>query len=141
MKQESFVPEFVDAMPEEIEGGRLYISVRFRTAAHLCARGCERRVVTPIKPAKWSFTYNGQVVSLSPSIGRWQLPCQSHYWIRNNQVIWSRAFTEKEIDAVMRRDARDTERYYAERRQEVPPSDAPRERSGLFARLLRRIKR
>ena len=25
---------------------------------------------------------------LSPSIGSWSLDCQSHYYIRGNQVIW-----------------------------------------------------
>lgn len=121
MKLDYYTPVFVDAMPEDIEPGQLYISVRFRTASHLCACGCGLRVVTPIKPTKWSFEYNGESVSLAPSIGRWQLPCKSHYWIRNNRVHWSRPFTEKQIERVLERDARDLKNYYESRQEEATP--------------------
>lgn len=113
MRQESYVPVHVDVMPETIEAGRLYISKRFRTAAHLCACGCGSRVVTPLKPAKWQLIENDGLVSLSPSIGRWQLPCKSHYWIRDNQVLWSVAFSDKQMQAVLERDRHDLHAYYA----------------------------
>jgi hypothetical protein len=106
MRQDAYIPEFVEAVPEALREGRLYISKRFKTASHLCACGCGSRVVTPLKPAKWQLTQRGDLVSLSPSIGRWQLPCKSHYWIRDNRVIWSRAFTEAEMQAVLDRDTR-----------------------------------
>jgi Family of unknown function (DUF6527) len=112
VKQSSFVPEFVETIPEDLEEGRLFISVYFRTAAHLCACGCGSRVVTPIKPAKWSFTYNGETVSLYPSIGRWQHPCRSHYWIRRNRVEWSRPFDDEQIEEVLQKDAADLRSYY-----------------------------
>ncbi|PKQ10129.1 MAG: hypothetical protein CVT69_01360 [Actinobacteria bacterium HGW-Actinobacteria-9] len=117
MRHDSFVPEYVETMPETLEPGRLYISQRFRTAAHLCACGCGSRVVTPLKPAKWQLTEAGGRVSLSPSIGRWQLPCKSHYWIRDNQVVWSGAVSEEEMQAVLERDQRDLRAYYASRRK------------------------
>lgn len=139
MKQSSFKPEFVDTIPEDIKEGLLYISTRFRTACHLCACGCGSRVVTPIKPAKWKFTYDGVTVSLSPSMGRWQLPCRSHYWICNSNVIWSRAFTEEEIEATLYRDKRDLHDYYAARQEtsSTKPNEAPKH--GLLSRLWRRI--
>lgn len=117
MKQSVFVPEFVEAVPEDLEPGHLYISERFRTASHLCACGCGSRVVTPLKPAKWQLTKRGDRVSLSPSIGRWQLPCKSHYWICDNRVVWSRAFSDEEMQAVLERDARDLHEYHAARRR------------------------
>ncbi len=117
MKQSSFVPEFVEVIPEDLEEGRLYISSRFKTASHLCACGCGGKVVTPLKPAKWQLANHDGLVSLYPSIGRWQLPCKSHYWIRDNQVEWSRAFTEAEMQAVLERDTRDIHDYYASRRK------------------------
>lgn len=116
MRQEWFEPIFVDVMPQDVETGRLYISKRFRTAAHLCACGCGSRVVTPLKPAKWELSEVDGLVSLSPSIGRWQLPCKSHYWIRDNRVIWSRSFSEIEMQVVLDRDQRDLRAYYAARR-------------------------
>jgi len=117
MKQVAYIPEFVDFIPEMLHEGRLYISERFRTASHLCACGCGSRVVTPLKPAKWTMTRERGLVSLSPSIGRWQLPCKSHYWIRKNTVVWSYAFTEEEMEAVLARDTRDLRAYHAARKK------------------------
>jgi len=134
MRHSEFTPEYVETVPEELKEGRLYISKRFRTASHLCACGCGRRVVTPLKPAKWTLKEKNGAVSLCPSIGRWQLPCQSHYWIRHNKVIWSRAFSEEEIADVLRRDAEDLRDYYAQRRE----SSTKRH---VFARLWRWVTR
>lgn len=72
MRTERLEPKFVEAIPEQLESGYLYVSIRFRTAQHLCACGCGSSVVTPIKPAKYSLTYNGETVSLWPSVGNWQ---------------------------------------------------------------------
>lgn len=115
MKQTELSPRFVEAIPETPEAGTLYISIRFRTATHLCACGCGSKVITPIKPAKWTLTYDGETVSLWPSIGRWQLPCKSHYILRRNKVIWSRPFTEKEMREVLQKDAHDLKTYYLSR--------------------------
>jgi hypothetical protein len=112
MKVSTYTPEFVESIPESLEQGHLYISIRFRTAAHLCACGCESKVVTPIKPTKWHLTYDGVAVSLWPSIGNWQKPCQSHYWIRGNQVLWAEAWSKKKIEAGRRRDERELREYY-----------------------------
>ncbi len=124
---ERIEPVFVERIPEDLEAGKLYLSIRFRTASHLCACGCGLKVVTPIKPAKWRLTYDGESVSLSPSIGRWQLPCKSHYCIVNNEIIWARSFSEREMASVQRRDVRDTRAYYqrrAEPERITPASDA-----------------
>lgn len=139
MKQASFIPVFVETIPEVLDEGRLYISLRYRTASHLCACGCGSRAVTPIKPTKWSVTYDGETVSLSPSIGRWQLPCKSHYWIRRNGVDWSRPFTDREIAAVQRRDAADLHEYYASRGGVSGPEQATPADSGMWSRIWRSI--
>lgn len=81
--------KFVDIIPEKLEPNIIYISLQHCTAIHLCTCGCGNEVVTPISPNDWSLTFNGKTVSLSPSIGNWQLPCRSHYWIRNSSIIWS----------------------------------------------------
>ena len=115
MRTDRFHPEFVETMPERLEPGVLYISIRFRTVAHLCACGCGSRVVTPVRPAKWSLVYDGDTVSLWPSVGSWQLPCKSHYVIRNNDVRWERTWTEDEIARGRARDQALLRRYYDER--------------------------
>lgn len=81
--------KFVDSVPNSLEFGTLYISMKYSTAIHLCICGCNNEVVTPFNTTSrgWTFIYNGESVSLYPSIGNWSFECQSHYWIKNNKVI------------------------------------------------------
>jgi hypothetical protein len=79
--------EFVEAMPKELLEGRLYVSIKYKTASHKCPCGCGNRIVTPIIPGRWKLTFDGKVVSLSPSIGNWGLDCRSHYWIVDNKIV------------------------------------------------------
>ncbi len=90
-------PVFVDSVPAEIKEGNLYVSIKFKTCIHLCACGCKNEVVTPLSPSDWLLKYNGEAISLSPSIGNWNFKCQSHYWIKNNEVVWARKWSEDEI--------------------------------------------
>jgi hypothetical protein len=78
----------VHHMPKELEPGILYVSEEFDVAVHLCACGCENEVVTPLGPTRWAFRESEEGPSLSPSIGSWQLPCKSHYWIDDGKVRW-----------------------------------------------------
>lgn len=80
--------KIVKSVPDTLRTGVLYISVDYATAIHLCFCGCGREVVTPFTPNDWQMMFDGETVSLSPSIGNWSYPCHSHYWIRNNRVIW-----------------------------------------------------
>ena len=88
----------VEFMPATLEPGVLYVSTRFKTAAHLCACGCGTKVVTSLKPGGWSLTRTrGGVASLEPSVGNFNLPCQSHYWIRGGKITWDRPWTPEQI--------------------------------------------
>lgn len=80
---------FSEFIPDDIEEGVIYISMQYSTVVHLCACGCKREITTPLSPLDWSMTYNGKVISLHPSIGNWQFPCRSHYWIKENRIVWS----------------------------------------------------
>lgn len=102
-------PEFVEHIPEHPRPGILYISKRYATALHLCCCGCGTEVVTPLNPAKWHLNDDGGRISLSPSIGNWSFPCQSHYWIERNSVRWAAAMTPDVIAAVKARDRRDAD--------------------------------
>ncbi|MFE2118360.1 DUF6527 family protein [Streptomyces microflavus] len=62
--------------------------------------------VTPLSPAQWSVTYNGENVPLTPSIGNWSLPCRSHYWICDGRVRWSCRYAPSENDQNQDRDRR-----------------------------------
>jgi hypothetical protein len=88
---------FVESIPEDIDEGILYISLRFNVIIHLCCCGCRNKVVTPLSPVRWRMTFDGKTISLSPSIGNWNFRCKSHYWIQNSQVNWSDRWSKREI--------------------------------------------
>lgn len=91
--------EFTHYIPEKLEEGKLYVSVAFATVAHRCCCGCGNEVVTPLSPTDWQLVFDGEAVSLDPSIGNWGFPCRSHYWIRRGRVRWARRWSEEEIQA------------------------------------------
>ena len=99
-------------MPKQLEPGILYVSDEFETAAHLCACGCGSNVRTPILPTEWCLTGPDDRPTLRPSIGNWQRPCRSHYFITNGQVEWCAQWTEEEILAGRRAEQARRERYY-----------------------------
>ena len=93
-------PTFVESFPAAMDPGVLYISISYRTCGHLCCCGCGQEVITPLSPAQWSFTYDGENVSLSPSTGNWALLCQSHYWIRKGKVHWAAATRRSKLPTI-----------------------------------------
>lgn len=97
--------EFVEFVPAEREAGKLYISIPYSTVVHSCLCGCGMKVVTPIKPRKWTLTYDGENVSLDPSVGNWSFACQSHYVIKGSRVIDAGPMTRAQIDYGRARDA------------------------------------
>lgn len=108
--------EFVEFVPEQLAEGVLYISPEFGTVAHRCFCGCGREVATPLSPTDWEVTFDGETVSLWPSIGNWGFPCKSHYWIKNNRVQWSFGMSETLISEGRVRDRQAKDRYYRARR-------------------------
>ena len=93
-------PKFVKGVPRDLEPGVLYVSMEYGTVVHSCCCGCGQEVVTPLTPTDWRLTFDGEGISLWPSVGNWNLPCQSHYVITDNQVTdagpWSKARIERE---------------------------------------------
>jgi hypothetical protein len=84
-----FKLQFLNQLPPALEAQTLYVSMQYGTVIHLCACGCGRKVVTPLSPNDWKLTFDGRSLTLSPSIGNWQYPCRSHYWVRNSRVEWA----------------------------------------------------
>lgn len=115
MKTRSITPVFVEFVPDQIEAGKLYISETYETAIHKCCCGCGEEVVTPLRSSGWRLVKRGQLVSLYPSIGNWEYACQSHYFIRDNQILWSGQLSAQQIARVQRRDKADTQHYIAQR--------------------------
>lgn len=64
------------------------MSMKYAICGHLCACGCGEKVITPLSPKQWKIAYNGEDVTLYPSIGNYAFACQSHYFLTNGNIIW-----------------------------------------------------
>lgn len=112
--------EFIPAKPEE---GVLYISMEYKTATHLCACGCRQKVITPFSPVDWKLIFDGETVSLSPSIGNWRFPCKSHYFIRSNKVEWAGTWDKEKINAYQAAEIKREKAYVHEKTKIVALDD------------------
>jgi len=112
----TFLLQRVHYMPKELQPGVLYVAEQFGVAGHLCACGCGHKVMTPLGPTEWSFEESTEGPTLTPSIGNWQLPCKSHYWITVGKVDWSSAWSADQIEGG-RRSEEERRRAYYESRQ------------------------
>jgi hypothetical protein len=137
---------FVQYIPDELEPGVLYISMEYATAAHSCCCGCGLQVVTPFTPTDWKLTFDGETVSLWPSIGNWNFPCRSHYIIRHSRILGAEPWEEKEIDGGRRTDKRRKKKHYEEKakceeRATETPLTLGAENLGLWDRLKKKIRK
>lgn len=127
--------EFVEYIPDELQEDTLYVSIPYTTAAHKCACGCREEVVTPLSPTGWQLIFDGETVSLDPSIGNWSLPCESHYWIRRNRAQWATHWGRSRIEAS--RQARRAERTqrYGSHAAEAEPDGTEGSREDILRRF------
>jgi hypothetical protein len=107
-----FAMQRVHYMPKELKPNVLYVSEEFDIAIHLCACGCGLKVKTPLGPTEWSVEETKEGPSLRPSVGNWQHPCQSHYWIDRGNVIWAEKWTAEQIAAGRRNEEERSRAYY-----------------------------
>lgn len=119
----------VHYMPKEFETGILYVSEEYSVAGHLCPCGCGSKIITPLGPTDWTFVEEDSKATLTPSIGNWQIPCKSHYWIINGEIDWSYQWTEKQIKAGRRAEEKRSEAYYNKRGRK-------RKKQSVFSRVV-----
>jgi hypothetical protein len=96
--------EFVELVPKKRQEGVLYVSIPYATVVHNCFCGCGLKVVTPISPVGWQLTFDGETVTLFPSVGSWNFPCRSHYFVRRDTVVWAENMNQNEIERARARD-------------------------------------
>lgn len=120
----------VEFMPKQLEPDTLYFSEAYSTAAHLCACGCGSKIRTPLGPTEWTVHEARNGPTLRPSVGNWQLPCRSHYFITAGDVVWADPWTTDEIAEGRHREESRRAAYYESREPQVHI---------LFARLRQRI--
>ncbi len=101
-RRDAMTHEFVQFIPDELEEGVVYVSIRYRVVTHLCPCGCGERVVTPLHPMQWTLSYDGETVSLNHSIGGGG--CNSHYFITRDKVRWALPLTDQQRIRAARRD-------------------------------------
>lgn len=114
-KMHTVTHRFVDAIPSTLQDGVVYVSIEYGTVVHACCCGCREEVVTPLSPTDWKLIFDGETVSLFPSIGNWSLECRSHYWIREDRVYWARSWTEVEIAEGRAADLQQKNEYFGAR--------------------------
>lgn len=141
MKAARFKHVLVDAIPEELQAGILYVAKDGDVAGHLCACGCRREVITPLSPTDWSLTLTRHGATLDPSIGNWAFPCRSHYFISGGNVVWAKDMSAKAI-AKGRQGSRARKQSYYENLntqpleiEEVGYKPLPSKWQGCFQRL------
>lgn len=137
---------FVKHLPEKLDPGVLYISMDYATAAHSCCCGCGEEVVTPFTPTDWKMTFDGETVSLWPSVGNWTLPCRSHYVIKQGKAVEAGPWTDAQIVAERERDRAAKALHYGAptpHEPAAPPPVGPAKaaREGLWDRIRRWLSR
>jgi hypothetical protein len=143
MRHKRLEHRFVEDIPESLDPGVLYVSMEYATAAHSCCCGCGEEVVTPFTPTDWKMTFDGETISLKPSVGSWTLACRSHYVIDRGKVIEAAPWTSEQIDSERHRDRAAKARYYRQQEAVSQPHialtssqpAAPPSADGLWQRL------
>src|SRR6266702_5718108 len=136
---------FVHYIPEELEPGIIYISMHYATAAHSCCCGCGEQVITPLTPTDWKMTFDGETISLWPSIGNWNFRCRSHYIIRNSRILVAEPWQDKKVESERRHDKKGRPKQHGEKsggeRQSIPPAMPPGNSPGLWDRLKEKVRK
>lgn len=136
-----YTHELVDRFPDEPHDGVLYVSLPFATAMHRCMCGCGEPVITPLTPTDWQVTYDGETMSLAPSVGNWSMRCQSHYWLKNGRVRWSGRWTTEQITTGRARDRLAKARAFGEPPEiGAAPESETKRRERWWLRLRKRLR-
>jgi len=118
---------YADLFPEILQEDTLYVSRPYSTSVHMCASGCGLRVVLPLGKGAWCLM-DEKIAELTPSV---HVPkCNSHYWIEDGGIRWSRKFNQELADKYSRIDQ---ERYNKD--------IIVKENKSLLERILRLFKR
>lgn len=143
MRHKTVEHRFVKHVPEKLEPGVLYVCVEYATAVHSCCCGCGEEVVTPFTPTDWNLTFDGETISLWPSIGNWNFPCRSHYVIDRSRVREALRWTDEQVAAGRIKDKATKAQYYANADSDgdanrSPTTPTPRSRAAAMWSSLKR---
>ncbi|MDP7704923.1 DUF6527 family protein [Mycobacterium sp. TY815] len=134
-----FGHRFVSEVPpyRHLEPSTLYVCIEYATTVHLCACGCGHEVVNALSPTDWRITFDGETVSLSPSVNNSSLACASHYWINQGQVLWCETVPTARVEALRAADRRAKQRFYEDAGDHDPEANRASHQNKRVNRLSR----
>ena len=91
-----------------------------------------------LTPTDWKLIFDGETISLDPSIGNWSFDCRSHYWIRQNRVKWAPQWSNKEIESGRAYDRLEKDEHYSRATNPEAAAGTP-DRAGFWFRLKNRL--
>lgn len=118
-KSSMIMPVFVETIPADasrLDAGKLYISMKYKTLVHRCPCGCGGLSEIGLHPATRRMIYDGETVSIMPSVGVPTLACRSHYWISRNRIVWADRLGA-ETDARLDRYRNDLTKAYVQQQE------------------------
>ncbi|HBN08817.1 MAG TPA: hypothetical protein DD435_09255 [Cyanobacteria bacterium UBA8530] len=95
-----YLIKIVHRLPADLEDHVVYVSREYEVAALKCACGCGHRVNLLLDDGHKVEEQDGRA-HIWPSIGVWDAPCRSHFWIQNGEVLWAEQWSEGRIRAAM----------------------------------------
>lgn len=91
-----YILKKVDKTPRELEDGVVYLNVEYELATLKCACGCGHKVVL-LCPDGHSVIDDGGYATIYPSVGVWDAPCRSHFFVTRGQVEWYSSWSDEMI--------------------------------------------
>ena len=92
--------EKVERLPAVLDNNVVYVSEEFELAALKCACGCGHQVNLLLGDGHTVNDVQG-LADIWPSIGVWDAPCRSHFWIQSGRVLWAAQWSDAEIHGAM----------------------------------------
>ena len=84
-------PRFVEQIPPgKRESGVILVCIKYGVMSLACPCGCGLTMDLSIEPHRWRIEWDGEHLSVCPSVSSSGLPCRSHYWIQSNRIEWCR---------------------------------------------------
>ena len=88
IKTVMITPIFGEFIPPygELKDNCIYISETYKTSTHKCFCGCGEIVILPFGEFFWKLENQNNKITISPSVGSFNLKCKSHYIITRNKA-------------------------------------------------------
>jgi hypothetical protein len=90
----------VGKTPANLEPDAVYVNEDFELASLLCPCGCAHKI-TLLYPDGHTVDNDGGYATVSPSIGVWDAPCRSHFYITRGHVDWCPSWSDERIQVSM----------------------------------------